>query len=173
MQTQFIALFFCSSFCYNKTRVFPTKGGAFHGTVHCTADPEPERAAELPVAGGHAGVRRRAGRSRRAHRPGRAGVSGGHRQLRQHGGVWRTVSVQSGQVCPQRHRPLLPGDGHAQCDHDRRAAVRLRRDGADFASGPAVQGPGLQPDRHHQLAPEHAGQNGRHDPAVLHHCPAC
>ena len=40
-----------------------------------------------------------------------------------------------------------------------------------FASGPAVQGPGLQPDRHHQLAPEHAGQNGRHDPAVLHHCP--
>ena len=45
---------------------------------------------------------------RRYDRTGRAGVSGGHRQFRQHSRVWCTVSVQSGQFALGVTDPFYP-----------------------------------------------------------------
>ena len=92
------------------------------------------RVAELSVESRHAGIRCSAGRSRRYDRTGRAGVSGGHRQFRQHSRVWCTVSVQSGQIRAGRDRPVLSHHRHAQHHHRSRHSFGIRRNEAGTCS---------------------------------------
>lgn len=125
------------------------------------------RVAELSVESRHAGIRCSAGRSRRYDHTGRAGVSGGHRQFRQHSRVWCTVSVQSGQIRAGRDRPVLSHHRHAQHHHRSRHSFGIRRNEAGAASGPAAEGEKRRTDRHYLFRPEFCGKAFRHHPAVL------